>query len=68
MTQNHNEAQQSPAEQTAVTAPSVVPGQGYPAGRDEKSPQPTGWQASGSHSTAPGATGTLEKVSRGTSE
>ena len=56
------------AEQDAVAKPSVVPGLGYPAGRVETSPEPTGWQASGPHSTADGATGKLEKVSRGTSE
>lgn len=29
---------------TAVTAATVVPGMGYPAGRLEVSPAPTGWQ------------------------
>lgn len=34
-----------PAE-SGATRPSVVPGLGYPNGRSEVSPQPTGWQAS----------------------
>jgi hypothetical protein len=34
---------EQPAESTAVTKPSVVAGLGYPNGRDESSPQPTGW-------------------------
>ena len=59
---------QSAAEETAVTAPTVVEGLGYPAGRVEESEASTGWQASGPQSTAPGALGTFEKVSRGTSE
>jgi len=33
-----------PAEETAITPPTVVTGLGYPNGRDEKSPEPTGWQ------------------------
>ena len=32
-----------PAESTSVTKPSVVAGLGYPNGREESSPQPTGW-------------------------
>jgi hypothetical protein len=32
-----------PAELTSVTKPSVVAGLGYPNGREESSPQPTGW-------------------------
>lgn len=32
-----------PAEQSAITKPTVVSGLGYPNGRDESSPQPTGW-------------------------
>ena len=38
--------QQSAAEQSAVTAPTVVEGLGYPADRKETSPQPTGWNVS----------------------
>jgi hypothetical protein len=34
---------EQPAESTAVSKPSVVAGLGYPNGRDESSPQPTGW-------------------------
>jgi hypothetical protein len=34
---------EQPAESTAVTKPSVVAGLGYPNGREESSPQPTGW-------------------------
>lgn len=56
------------AERDAVTKPTVVSGLGYPAERHESSPEPTGWQASGPHSTAAGSNGTFEKVSRGTSE
>jgi hypothetical protein len=33
------------AEETAVTQRSVVSGLGYPNGREEISPEPTGWQA-----------------------
>ena len=33
----------SAAEASAVTAPSVVSGLGYPADRIETSPEPTGW-------------------------
>jgi hypothetical protein len=33
----------SQAEETAVTKPTVVKGLGYPNGREEQSPQPTGW-------------------------
>lgn len=33
-----------PAEQTAITAPSVKPGLGYPNDRQETSPEPVGWQ------------------------
>lgn len=36
-----------PADETAVTKPSVVPGMGYPNGREEESPTPIGWQGSG---------------------
>jgi hypothetical protein len=32
-----------PAESTSVTKPTVVSGLGYPNGREESSPQPTGW-------------------------
>ncbi len=34
----------SAAEASAVTAPTVVSGLGYPADRIETSPEPTGWQ------------------------
>ena len=34
---------EQPAELTSVTKPSVVAGLGYPNGREESSPQPTGW-------------------------
>ena len=36
----------SAAESSAVTAPTVVSGLGYPADRKEVSPEPTGWNAS----------------------
>ena len=32
------------AESSSVTKPTVVRGLGYPNGRDEHSPAPTGWQ------------------------
>jgi len=35
-----------PAEQGVTTPPSVVVGLGYPNGRAEASPTPTGWHAS----------------------
>jgi hypothetical protein len=38
-------ASASLAEQGSVTPPKVVAGLGYPNGRDEVSPEPTGWQA-----------------------
>jgi hypothetical protein len=34
---------EQPAETTSVTKRSVVAGLGYPNGRVESSPQPTGW-------------------------
>jgi hypothetical protein len=34
---------EQPAESTSVTKPSIVAGLGYPNGREESSPQPTGW-------------------------
>lgn len=34
-----------PAEQSAITKPTVAPGLGYPANREEESPTPIGWQA-----------------------
>ena len=37
-------SQNQPAEESAETPPSVVAGLGYPNGRDEVSPEPTGWQ------------------------
>jgi hypothetical protein len=36
----------SAAESSAVTAPTVVSGLGYPADRNETSPEPTGWNVS----------------------
>ena len=36
----------SAAETSAVTAPTVVAGLGYPADRREASPEPTGWNVS----------------------
>jgi hypothetical protein len=36
----------SAAESSAVTAPTVVSGLGYPADRIETSPEPTGWNVS----------------------
>ena len=63
----NNENPQTEAERTAVTQPTVVSGHGYPANRDETSPAPTGWHASGATSSAPGSLGTLEEVSRETS-
>ena len=33
----------SAAEQSSVTKATVVAGLGYPAGRNEQSPEPTGW-------------------------
>jgi len=35
---------ENPADATAETQPSVVPGMGYPNGREEVSPSPIGWQ------------------------
>ncbi|MFM8927791.1 MAG: hypothetical protein ACKOFA_06335 [Rhodoluna sp.] len=37
-------SKQSPAEATSVTPATVVTGLGYPNGREELSPNPTGWQ------------------------
>jgi hypothetical protein len=34
---------EQPSETTSVTKPSVIQGLGYPNGRLESSPQPTGW-------------------------
>ena len=34
---------EQPSESTAVTKPSAVEGLGYPNGRPESSPHPTGW-------------------------
>jgi hypothetical protein len=47
-----------PAESTSVTKPSVVAGLGYPNGRDESSPHPTGWLVDNSE---------IKEVSRETS-
>jgi hypothetical protein len=33
-----------PAEETATTPPTVVPGMGYPNNREETTPTPIGWQ------------------------
>jgi hypothetical protein len=33
-----------PADETAITKPSVVQGMGYPNNREETSPTPLGWQ------------------------
>ena len=49
---------EQPAEATSVTKPSVVAGLGFPNGREESSPQPTGWLVDKSEVT---------KVSRETS-
>ena len=49
---------EQPAESTSVTKPSVVEGLGYPNGRDESSPQPTGWLVDNSE---------IKEVSRETS-
>jgi hypothetical protein len=49
---------EQPAESTSVTKPSVVSGLGFPNGREESSPQPTGWLVDNSEIT---------KVSRETS-
>lgn len=50
------------AEESSITPPSVVPGLGYPNGRQEVSPEPTGWQVDSAEVTA------IEKqVSRETS-
>ena len=38
---------ETPAEQTAVTKPTVYPGLGYPMHRQEESPDDTGWRGSG---------------------
>ena len=55
-------ASESLAEQSATTQPSVVAGLGYPNGREETSPEPTGWQENSAEVT------TIEKqVSRETS-
>lgn len=54
-------AQQIDAEVTAVTAPAVAPGLGFPAYRIEVSPAPTGWQ----HTIG---TGEFTNVSRETSK
>jgi hypothetical protein len=48
-----------PADETAITKPTVAPGLGYPNQRDEMSPEPTGWQRFPSHD--------IEHVSRETS-
>lgn len=49
---------EQPAEETSVTKPTVVSGLGYPNGRDESSPQPTGWLVDNSE---------IKEVSRETS-
>lgn len=35
---------ESEAERDSVTKPTVVRGLGFPLGREEESPEPTGWQ------------------------
>lgn len=40
-----------PAEESAVTKPTVVSDLGYPNGREESSPQPTGWLVDNSEIT-----------------
>ena len=49
---------EQPAESTSVTKPTVVSSLGYPNGRDESSPQPTGWLVDNSE---------IKEVSRETS-
>jgi len=49
-----------PAEETAVTKPTVTPGLGYPNHRSEQSPEPIGW-----HGTVDAE---IEHVSRETSD
>ena len=39
-----NTTQSVLAEETATTKATVVRGLGYPNGREEQSPEPTGWQ------------------------
>jgi hypothetical protein len=34
---------EQPAEATSEVKPTVVPGRGYPNGREDSSPQATGW-------------------------
>ncbi len=60
------DSRKSPAETSAITPATVVPGHGYPANRLETSPDSTGWRASGTGSTSLGATGQLTEVSRET--
>ena len=50
------------SESSAVSKASVVSGLGYPNGRDEQSPSPTGWQA-----TTEEITSIEKQVSRETS-
>jgi hypothetical protein len=54
------EKQPIEAEATAVTKATVVSGLGYPNGREEESPSPTGWQT-------PTVAGSVTNVSRETS-
>lgn len=42
---------EQPAESTSVTEPTVVAGLGFPNGRQESSPQPTGWPVDNSEIT-----------------
>jgi hypothetical protein len=42
---------EQPAESTSVSKPSVVSGLGFPNGREESSPQPTGWLVDNSQIT-----------------
>ncbi len=42
--QSPNSVPSNLAEESAKTKPTVVSGLGYPNGREEISPEPTGWQ------------------------
>ena len=44
------------AERDSVTKPTVVPTLGFPLGRNESSPEPTGWQVPA------GSDGNTEKI------
>lgn len=53
------EMPKQPAEESAETPATVVPGMGYPNGREETSPTPIGWHGLDTEG--------IEKVSRETS-